>query len=150
MTRNRLLVGLLGLCGCGVGTEKEAGGPSGSVEQALNVTHTFDFDAQMPPHLAVMFSMSWFGIPASDPQGAGPDPSYGNTQWNGACAASNNPSQCGNCLLYGAGDACLTTGSMERQMASRRRPLAGIYSASAVDPEGEARVDLMLSTLRRP
>jgi hypothetical protein len=116
----------------------------------LNIPHAFELASKMPPHLAVMFSMSWFGIPASDPQGEGPDPSYGNTLWNGACVTANDPKQCGACVLSGANDTCLTTGSAQRQMASRRRPLAGIYSASGKDTEGDGRIDLMLSTLRRP
>jgi len=87
-----------------------------------------------------MFSMSWFGIPSSDPQGAGPDPSYGNWVWGGGCVKVNNAAECNTDV----------TPTNQRWIASRGRPLAGIYSASARDEEGEARVDLMLSTLRRP
>jgi MYXO-CTERM domain-containing protein len=114
------------------------------------ITHVFDLAMRMPAHLAIMFSMSWFGIPHGDPQGAGPDPSYGNTQWGGGCVATNDPSTCSDCVLMGTGDTCLQTGASQRDMASRRRPLAGIYSASALDTEGLRRVDLMLSNLRRP
>jgi len=32
-------------------------------ESDLTVSHTFDLASHMPAHLAVMFSMSWFGIP---------------------------------------------------------------------------------------
>jgi hypothetical protein len=113
------------------------------------ITHVFDLAMRMPAHLAVMFSMSWFGIPHGDPQGAGPDPSYGNTQWGGGCVAANDPATCSDCILKGAGDTCLQTGASQRDMASRRRPLAGIYSASAQDAEGLRRVDLMLSNIRR-
>jgi hypothetical protein len=113
------------------------------------ITHVFDLAMRMPAHLAVMFSMSWFGIPHGDPQGAGPDPSYGNTQWGGGCVATNDPATCSTCVLKGTGDACLQTGASQRDMASRRRPLAGIYSASAQDTEGLRRVDLMLSNIRR-
>ncbi|HEX8790120.1 MAG TPA: hypothetical protein VF765_04155 [Polyangiaceae bacterium] len=113
------------------------------------ITHVFDLAMRMPAHLAIMFSMSWFGIPHGDPQGAGPDPSYGNTKWGGGCVATNDPSTCSDCILKGAGDTCLQTGASQRDMASRRRPLAGIYSASALDTEGLRRVDLMLSNVRR-
>src|SRR5262249_41770048 len=41
-------------------------------------------------------------------------------------------------------------GLSQRNVASRRRPLAGMYSASAQELEGRKRVDLMLSNLRRP
>ena len=108
----------------------------------------------MPAHLAVMFSMSWFGLPSSDPQGSGPDPSYGQNKYgyavDGGCTVASNPATCSTCLLRGADDACVQTGAYERNNASRRRPLAGIYSASAKDAEGRRRVDLMLSNLRRP
>jgi len=103
------------------------------------VNHTYNLDSYMPDHLAIMFSMSWFGIPSSDPQGAGPDPSYGNWQWGGGCVELNNPAECNN-----------ITSSLQRWIASYRRPLAGIYSSSGRDNEGLARVDLMLSNLRRP
>ncbi len=114
------------------------------------ITHVFDLAMRMPVRLAVMFSMSWFGIPHADPQGAGPDPSYGNSQWGGGCVATNNPATCSTCVLYGTGDVCLQNGAAQRDTASRRRPLAGIYSASAQDTEGLRRVDLMLSNVRRP
>lgn len=113
------------------------------------ITHVFDLAMRMPAHLAIMFSMSWFGIPQGDPQGAGPDPSYGNTKWGGGCVATNDPATCSDCVLKGTGDACLQTGASQRDMASRRRPMAGIYSASALDTEGLRRVDLMLSNVRR-
>jgi hypothetical protein len=118
--------------------------------QAVTVAHNFDFASNLPPHLAVMFSMSWFGIPANDPQGPGPDPGYGNARWGGGCVATNDPAQCANCVLEGTSDACLQTGADQRSMASRRRMMAGIYSASAQDTEGKRRVDLMLSNVRRP
>jgi hypothetical protein len=113
------------------------------------VTHVFDLALRMPVRLAVMFSMSWFGIPHGDPQGPGPDPSYGNTQWGGGCVTTNAPATCSPCVLKGTGDVCLESGAPQRDTASRRRPLAGIYSASALDGEGLRRVDLMLSGVRR-
>ena len=97
--------------------------------------------------------MSWFGLPSTDPQGGGPDPSYGQNKYgyaiDGGCTVASNPASCSTCVLRGADDACLQTGSFERANASRRRPLAGIYSASAKDAEGLRRVDLMLSNVRR-
>jgi hypothetical protein len=114
----------------------------------LTGPHVFDLASNMPSHLAIMFSMGWFGVPSKDPQGAGPDPSYGNDEWHGACVA-DDPSTCTTCILEGAGDACEQTGAPQRNIASRRRPLAGIYSSSAKDVEGRRRVDLMLSGLRR-
>lgn len=126
----------------------------GHASSAVQIDHAFDLDANMPAHLAVMFSMSWFGMPASDPQGKGPDPSYGQNKYgyaiDGGCTVFSNPATCSTCVLRGASDACLQTGTYERSNASRRRPLAGIYSASAKDAEGLRRVDLMLSNLRRP
>jgi len=114
-----------------------------STAQDGAVSHSFDLESHMPPHLAIMFSMSWFGIPSDDPQGAGPDPSYGNWYWLGPKCVQPvaNPKIC---------NEDLTPGSMQRAIASKRRPLAGIYSASARDWEGIARVKLMLANLRRP
>src|SRR4051812_41960683 len=126
-----------------------SGAPPASAEQpaaraparsaALTVTHSFDLAANMPPRLSIMFSMSWFGIPASDPQGAGPDPTWGNWKWGGGCIATNDPTTCNTAV----------TSTPQRFAASRRRPLAGLYSSSGRDTEGLSRVDLMLSTLRR-
>src|SRR5262245_41868743 len=114
-----------------------AGSPAGETTQRLSVPHSFDLAAHMPSHLAVMFSMSWIGIPKSDPQGAGPDGSYGNASVSFSCAnVQADPSTCDSCVLMGAGNACLMTGAAQRQFASRRRPLAGIYSASGRDLEG--------------
>jgi hypothetical protein len=110
--------------------------------------HSNDFASSMPSHLAVMFSMAWFGIPSSDPQGAGPDPSYGNTQWGGGCIATNDPTSCSPCILEGAGDACQLDGASQRATASRRRMLAGPYSASGQTIESLRRIDLMLSQAR--
>jgi hypothetical protein len=103
--------------------------------------HTFDLAQHMPAHWAAMFMVNWFGIPASDPQGGGQDPSYGNwLQDFPACALSNDPA---TCALFG--DA-----GPQRVVASKRRPLAGIYSSSARDDESKRRIDLVLSCVRRP
>jgi len=103
------------------------------------ITHTWDFSSTMPEKLVMSLSMSWFGIPSSDPQGGGSDKSYGNWQWGGGCVKENDPRSCSS-----------YDGSQQRNIASLRRPLAGIYSSSGRDAESLARVDLMLSTLRRP
>ena len=104
------------------------------------ITHVPDLADHMPAHLAVMYSMSWFGLPrTSDPNGTGSDPGYGNWRWGGGCMAVNDPRTCAS-----------YSGSAQRQIASRHRPLAGIYSSSGRDDESRRRVDLMLSTLRRP
>lgn len=115
----------------------------GEINTTLVASHPFDLGAHMPSHLAIMVSMSWFGIPKDDPQGPGPDPSYGNWYWVGPKCVQPpaNPRIC---------NEDLTPGSMQRAIASRRRPLAGIYSASARDWEGIARIKLMLANLRRP
>jgi hypothetical protein len=103
------------------------------------VTHVFDLAEHMPDHLAVMYSMSWFGIPASgDPNGAGSDRGWGNWRWGGGCVSVNNPATCASFM-----------GTSQRSIASRHRPLAGIYSSSGRDAESLRRIDLMLSTLRR-
>lgn len=103
--------------------------------------HVFDAASHLPPHLAIMFSMSWFGIDKNDPQGAGPDPTWGNwRQEFPACGLKNDPATCVD--FPGAG--------LQRSIGSKRRPEAGIYSASGKDEESRRRVDLMLSTLRRP
>jgi hypothetical protein len=95
-----------------------------------------DLASVMPPHLAIMLSMSWFGIPHSgDPLGPGPDTSWGNYKIPGQCSPTGEPQEC----VDG-----------QRDIASRFRPLAGIGSSSGRDEEGLARIDLMLSNLRRP
>ena len=119
--------------------------PETTSTDEVTVVHKWDLASQMPAHLAIMYSMSWFGIPASDHQGPGPDPGWLNTEWNG-----NNANACTTCVLRGADNVCLKTGAEQRDTASRRRMIAGIYSASALDAEGKARTALMLSQLRRP
>jgi len=104
-------------------------------------THTFDLATQMPPHLAAVFAVNWFGIPAKDPQGGGLDPSYGNwLQTFPQCGLDNDPSTC----------AAFEDAGEQRWIASKRRPLAGIYSSSGRDDESKRRIDLMLSCTRRP
>lgn len=122
-----------------------------SLGQSLAITHSYDLAGHMPPRLAIMLSMSWFGVGSSDRNGtvAGSqlDPTYGNwlhgteylptssacTSYTGTvCVAGSTPGGCVN---------------GERNIASRYRPLAGIYSASGRDTESQRRVDLMLSTL---
>ncbi|CAF2753127.1 unnamed protein product [Rotaria sp. Silwood2] len=100
-----------------------------------SVIHTYDLASQMPSRFVCMFSVSWFGIGPSDPQGKGPDP-YTN-HWDigkqGSCVSASQPDQCG------------TDG--QRNISSYYRPLAGIYSSSGLDNESLARIDLMLTTL---
>ena len=104
------------------------------------VTHVFDLATHMPARLTMMFSMSWFGIPRTgDPNGPGSDRGWGNWRWGGGCVAVNDPTSCGS-----------YSGSSQRQVASRHRPLAGLYSSTGRDDESLRRIDLMLSTLRRP
>ena len=107
---------------------------SGSID---GVNHTYDLVSQIPSRFVCMFSMSWFGLGSSDPQGAGPDAysSHWNVGAQGACVSAAQPNQCG---IDG-----------QRQISSNYRPLAGIYSSSGLDREGQSRIDLMLSTLRK-
>ena len=138
---------LLGACNAQRGTPRIESAP---IQSSAALTHAFDFAANMPPHFAAMFSMSWFGIRASDPQGAGPIPSYGNWTWGSSgCIAVNDPATCDTCVLRGQNNVCLQTGAPQRVIASRRRPLAGIYSASGRDAEGLSHIDLFLSQIRR-
>lgn len=103
--------------------------------------HTFDLAGKMPNRLSIMFSVSWFGLGKSDPQGAGPDPSYGNWHFDApACGLTNDPATCAD--FPGAGK--------QRSIASKRRPMTGIYSSSGRDAESKRKVDLVLSTIRRP
>ena len=95
------------------------------------------------------------GIPSSDHQGPGPDPSYGNYQYQGGCVPLNHPDLSG-CSTHGAGSLTdlqpgysYPTATPQRQIASKRRQLAGIYSASGLDNEGKARITLMLSTIQQ-
>ena len=71
----RVLVAL-GLVGAVACSSTEDGNPddqSFDISQAA-LTHA-SLAAVMPDHLAIMFSMSWFGIPKSD---GGSDPTWGN------------------------------------------------------------------------
>jgi MYXO-CTERM domain-containing protein len=103
--------------------------------------HVFDMNQHMPPHLAVMFTMAWFGIDKNDPQGPGPENGYGNWKQNfPACGLSNDPSTC----------ADFQSAGLQRSIASKRRPMAGIYSATGRDAESLRRIDFLLSMLRRP
>jgi hypothetical protein len=103
--------------------------------------HVFDLAAHVPPRLAIMFTSAWFGVPAADPQGGGVDPGWGNWQWSApACGLASDPATC----------APFGSSGLQRVIASRRRPLAGIYSSSGRTEESLRRVDLMLATARRP
>jgi MYXO-CTERM domain-containing protein len=110
-------------------------------QASLALTHSFDLAANLPPHLSIMFAMSWFGLKSTEPSLSNPDPSYGNWSWSTpSCGGiASDPHEC---ALFGA--------SYERNVASRGRPLAGIYSSSGADEESRRRIDLMLSTIRRP
>src|SRR3569833_839864 len=103
-------------------------------DDAASVTHA-SLAAVMPSHLVIMLSMSWLGIPKSgDPPGPGPDPTWGNWRISGQCSPTGAPGQCVN---------------GQRDIASRYRPLAGIYSSAGNDDESRARSRLALSTVRR-
>lgn len=58
-----------------------------------SIIHTFDLATVMPARFTCMFSMSWFGLSRTDPQGAGPD-AY-SSHWNignqGVCVSSTQP-----------------------------------------------------------
>src|ERR1035441_10358035 len=56
-----------------------------------------------------------------------------------ACGLSNAPNTC----------ADFQDAGRQRDIASRRRPLAGIYSTSARNAESKRHMDLVLSTVRR-
>jgi len=102
--------------------------------------HGFDLAQHLPPHLSVIFTVAWFGVGPGDPQGA-VDPGYGNWKVDfPACGLVTAPASCAD--FPGAG--------LQRSIASRRRPLAGIYSSSGRDDESRARIDLMLASGRRP
>ena len=103
-----------------------------------SVVHTYDLATQISSRFACMFSMSWFGLGPTDPQGSGPDlySSHWNVGSQGACVPAAQPNQCG------------TDG--QRQISSNYRPLAGIYSSSGLNSESQARIDLMLASLRKP
>ncbi len=110
------------------------------VSQPARAAHTFDLDAKMPAHLAAVWAVNWFGIPSTDPQGGGLDPNYGNwLQTFPQCGLDNDPSKC----------ADFADAGRQRWIASKRRPLAGIYSSSGRDDESKKRIDLMLSCTRR-
>ncbi|HEY1959141.1 MAG TPA: MYXO-CTERM sorting domain-containing protein [Polyangiaceae bacterium] len=103
--------------------------------------HGFDLDSHMPPHLAAVWMVNWFGMPKTDPQGGGVDPEYGN--WHKtfpACNLDNDPSTC----------ADFQDAGRQRWIASKRRPLTGIYSSTGLTDESRKHIDLMLSCVRRP
>ena len=104
------------------------------------VAHSDDLADHMPPRLAIMLAMAWFGLPSGEPGNAIADPSYGNWDWS-------SPS-CGG--IASNASACADFhSSFQRNIASRGRPLAGIYSSSGRTEESLRRIDLMLSTTRR-
>ena len=110
--------------------------------------HDGNFATRLPAHFAFLQGEHWFGIPAGDPQSPpGIDQAYGNWQLGtGACAPASNPKACVNVGSFGP----------QRMIASRYHPLAGIYSAAGGNASGQlsaeslARIDLMLSLVRRP
>ncbi|HEY7957446.1 MAG TPA: hypothetical protein VII38_19200, partial [Polyangia bacterium] len=132
----------LGASGCQSGAAPE----TSETTAPLTVTHTFDFASQMPSRLAIMYSMSWFGLPSTEPSNPVPDPSYMNWGASSTCSGVSagtitapNPASCTTDY----------TGADERNISSRYRPLAGIYSAWGRTPEALRRIDLMLSNVRR-
>jgi hypothetical protein len=130
----------------------------------LAITHDFtQFAPNMPAHLAIVFSMSWFGLPSTDVQSVAPgepagnyDKGFQNWQVSAACSGQSVSSNaCSTCIRWGwntstGSPTCLATGASQRQVSSRRRPLAGIYSAAGITAESINRTKLMLSMLRRP
>ena len=125
--------------------------------------HTFNMASHMPAHMVIMYSMSWFGLPYNDANGGGPDPlwnNYGN--WNinlsPATCPPINDANLANCSIYGTGGPSVInnqpgfayrTATPQRQIGSKRRPLAGIYSSSGKDLESQARITLQLSLIRQ-
>jgi len=152
MMSPRTLVPIVLLIAVGCTAEERAG----SDGEATTVTHVFDFASRAPARLSIMFSMAWFGIPASDPQTpGGSDPTYHN--WNAGgtpCSiVTPNPAAANACVLMGAGNACVANdpaGTAHRVISSRRRPLTGIWSGTGLDVESQRKLDLMLAMLRRP
>jgi hypothetical protein len=132
MRRFSLVLVCLAL-GCGPRTARD---PIAATDDAI--THARDLASHMPPHLVISMAMSWFGIPARDPLGGGVDVGYGNWIVSASCGqAAPDPSLCGGT-------------PSERRISSRYRPLAGIYSSAGGTAESLRRIDLMLSTVRRP
>lgn len=140
-TQTRRLAALLFLflAACG-STSPEPGSsePLGSNASAVTVTHTWDLASRMPNRLAIMFAMSWFGIPTTS---GGQDATWGNWKWNdsASCTPTTDPTQCDTSV----------TSTPERRIASKYRPLAGVYSVTARDTESQRRIELMLSQARR-
>ncbi|CAF1116797.1 unnamed protein product [Adineta ricciae] len=92
----------------------------------------------MSASFTCMFSMNWFGLGISDPQGAGPDTysSHWNADNQDGCVPTAQPNRCeidGQRII----------------ISSNYRPLAGIYSSSGLNAESFTRIDLMLMTLKR-
>jgi hypothetical protein len=140
LIRPLALVAMVTFCSCsgdGGGAPPLDGGNDSSARDALAggpPPHTTDLASHMPPSLAIMDVMAWFGIPAAL---GGPDSAWGN--WHIPafnCVPARDPLSCDD-----AG---------ERAIASRYRPLDGIYSSSGRDAEGLAHIKLMLSNLRAP
>lgn len=102
-----------------------------------SVVHIYDLSFKIPSKFVCMFSMSWFGLDTTDPQGSGPDvySSHWNVGSQGSCVPAVQPNQCGS--------------DGQRQISSNYRPLAGIYSSSGLNIESLARIDLMLSTIKQ-
>jgi len=123
-------------------------------DQAVTITHAFDFASKGPPRLSIMFSMAWFGIPAGDPQTpGGKDPGYHNWDAGGTpCAlVAADPTAADSCVLMGVNNACLVHDSVtHRRISSRRRPLTGPWSGTGLDTESQRKLDLMLAMVRRP
>jgi hypothetical protein len=136
MKHPRVLAALVTSCllACSSSSPDDAVEPLASSSEAL--VHTTDLAQTIPDHLAIMFTMSWFGIPKSgDPLGAGPDGGWGNYRIPGQCSGAGAPQSCV---------------SGQRDIASRYRPLAGIYSSSGRDAESQNRIRLTLANARRP
>ena len=144
----------------GLGTGREtllaSGGMGAGKIAGRTIGHTFDLASHWVAGTTIMNLVGWFGIGPTDPSGAGSDPESQSwsqpegTTWNSSNPtayptnpyASHDPDECAN-----------YEGNQHRDIASKLRPLAGIYSSSGRDAESVARLNLhldMLSTATDP
>lgn len=126
--------------------------------------HIWNFADNIPETLVMMDYENWLGIPSYDTyttgdNSAGEDGSYGLWEVSKAKATlANSGWSALDSTTYPFNDygshfpVVCATGSQpftgERHIASRFRPLNGIYSSSVVGAESEARWDLNMSLLR--
>lgn len=114
--------------------------------------HAFDLATYWPANATIMNLVNWFGIGPDDPTAAGDEKfSNGWDVQNSKGWHTNDPVSYPYVPYWTADpDICTSYGAgQHRDIGSKLRPIAGIYSNTGRDAESIARLNLTLELLRQ-